>query len=96
MNLCTGCVRPVIYDLETKLNHCGSCIRFGERVTWAGKLPSSIPMTGTVTGFSDNEYGEPRVEVQWDHRPDIKTVNERMKNLRHINVLDQIVEAIDK
>ena len=96
MLTCHGCGQPVVYDEETKLHHCGKCIRVGERVEWCGLgLMTKPRMTGTVTAYDLNAFDGDRVRVLWDHRTDGVDHAEARKYLRHINALDQIVEALD-
>lgn len=90
---CTKCGQPVTYDEATKLHHCGKCIRVGERVEWRVGGEEGERLTGTVTGF-DLER-ENRVMVLWDHLTLPRALSESIGFLRHISVLDLMVEALD-
>ena len=93
---CTGCGQKVIYDEATKLHHCGKCIRVGERVEWIYDGEEGERLTGTVTAYDLGRFLVDQVLVLWDHLPpDAEAYVEARENLRHINVLDQIVEALD-
>lgn len=94
---CTGCGQKVVYDEETKLHHCGKCIRLGERVEWSwNERFIQRRLTGTVTAYMSGAFDGDRVLVKWDHHPDgTEAFSESRDNLRHIGVLDQIVEAMD-
>ncbi len=96
MLTCTECGRPVTYDEETKLHHCGPCIRVGERVEWRGIGENGERLTGKVTGYPLGAFDSNQVMVLWDHMSGERPMSEPRGWLRHIGVLDLLAEVLEK
>lgn len=89
---CTGCGRDVVYDEESKLYHCGGCVRVGERVEACGQLAAAWPnrrLVGRVLGFDSGDNGWDRVRVEWDHLPGSDDSVAR-GGVKHLNALDRL------